>query len=97
MSHSRCGGRHPRIGTSCELPRKWWAEQYAYQRDAVGLPKNLLAQQTTVVASASRDGFGRLTQYTMQALDYGLYVSATYEPGLGRLASYRVDRDNVAT
>ena len=73
------------------------AEQYAYQRDATNLPKNLLAQVTGVVGDVSRDGFGRLTQYTIQALDLGVHVSTTWEPGLGRLATYRVDRDNIAT
>lgn len=73
------------------------AEQYAYQRDATNLPKNLLGQPNGVVADVSRDGYGRLTQYTIQAVDVGVHISTTWEDGLGRLATYRVDRDNVAT
>jgi RHS repeat-associated protein len=73
------------------------AEQYAYQRDATNLAKNLLGQPSAIVTGAVRDGFGRLTQYTLGALDFSTYVSTTYEDGLGRLSTYRVDRDNVAT
>lgn len=73
------------------------AEQYAYQRDATNLAKNLLGQPSVIVPDSTRDGFGRLTQYTLGALDFAAYVSTTYEPGTGRLATYRVDRDNVAT
>jgi RHS repeat-associated protein len=73
------------------------AEQYAYQRDATNLAKNLLGQPSIIVGGSIRDGFGRLTQYSLIGLDLATYVTNTYEDGTGRLANQRVDRDNVAT
>ncbi|HEV7145393.1 MAG TPA: RHS repeat-associated core domain-containing protein [Pedococcus sp.] len=72
------------------------AEQLAYQRDATNLPTNALGS-TSIVASSTRDGFGRLTQYTLQSLDVATTVTQSFQTGLGRLATYRVDRANVAT
>lgn len=72
------------------------AEQLAYQRDATNLPTNALGS-SSIVAASSRDGFGRLTQYTLQTLDVATTVTQSYQTGLDRLANYRVDRANVAT
>jgi RHS repeat-associated protein len=73
------------------------AETWSVGRDSINQGLNLSASDS-LVSGSTRNAFGELTQYVQAAVTgKGVYVSNTYETGLHRVKTQRIDRDNIAT